>query len=307
MVHNSHTEESPFLPWTWAITPIDDAIHCPSTHHIILVYVLATILTTILGLIVGSRHIPYYLTGKRFGRKNSKSWRYMWALQLTLHLGADFVVAYLLTYNTPGYDQERLPPIAQLALFYTSRPRLAWIALGTFGFWKETWRSIAIQTMITEIIMQLLGCYYLGRTAEFAVSNGYYRRRGYFHWAQLMYGSALATLIMTLLSISGLVAALYALTRGDQAEKGLRTYCKAALWFSALALCGSSAFAGRWAFLVGYLEVAKQLYVEILPRVEITLLIGARYCPPRLVEAAVVWISMNVFGDFVLRRRVEHD
>ena len=36
------------------------------------------------------------------------------------------------------------------------------------------WTSAAKQTLIVEAIMQVVGWYYLGRTAHFATSHGYY-------------------------------------------------------------------------------------------------------------------------------------
>ena len=51
--------------------------------------------------------------------------------------------------------------------------------------------------------MQILGCYYIGRTAQFASTHGIYR-----HWAKLMYAGALLTLVGVFAAILNLVSTL---------------------------------------------------------------------------------------------------
>ena len=247
---------SKYIPWNWAITPADSQIdHCPSVHHTIIVYLLATILTTFIGLLAGSRTIVRISTCGLLGRKDSISWAFMWLLQFGFHFGADVIVAYLVT-SAEGYQHDRMPKIGDLALFYTSRPRMAWIALGALGATSE-WNSAAKQTMIVETVMQLIGCYYLGRTADFAAKNSFYSSHGYSHWAQLMYGSALFILIMTALSIYGLTVSLASLaTTTDSKEDQTKAYFTKLGGALVMVFCGFFAFAGRWLFLVGYLKLA---------------------------------------------------
>ena len=251
------TETSQYIPFDWAITPIDaQTAHCPSVHHTVLVYLLVILLTTVLGLVVGSRTLLNKITRGHFGKKESKSWMGMWVVQWGFHFGADLGVARLVT-TAHGYQRERMPGLLELALFYTSRPRMAWMALGSLGTFTE-WNSAAKQTMITEIIMQLMGCYYLGRTTDFAVEHGFYSRHEYNHWAQLMYAGSLFTLIMTLASLFGLCMALTGHLQ-DPREGKAKAYCARILGALVMIICGLFAFAGRWIFLIGYLKVAKEM------------------------------------------------
>ena len=179
----------------------------------------------------------------------------MWLAQLALHFGADLVAAQLVI-NGKGYDRAQMPTVWDLALFYTARPRLAWIILGFLGSFKN-WSSATKQTMITETVMQLLGCYYLGRTADFGSKNGLYVHHHYPRGPQVMYGGALFTLIMTAGSIFGLLAALGATL---QEKKGMS--CSRVCSLLLMSFFGLLAFVGRLLFLTGYVKVAQDLYVN---------------------------------------------
>ena len=297
----SSNKNPQYIPWTWKLRPIDTTEQqCPSVHHTVLVYLVATLATTILAVGIGHRKVVHVLTCTRFGRKHSTSWTYLWILPLCLHLGADFLNAYLAT-HAPGYNANNQPKVWELALFYSTRPRMAWILLSLLGI-QSYWSSAAKQIMIVEIIMQLVGCYYLGSTAHFAARHGYFSSHGYNHWAQLLYGSALATLIFTVASMYGLLTALITLAAGEREKKeeyemaaligggqvhaknnniSMRLYLIQGFGALVLVSCGLFAFFGRLMFLVGYLELA-----------------GENFCPPppRLILQGLIWVAFNLLG-----------
>ena len=73
-----------------------------------------------------------------------------------------------------------------------------------------------------------------------------------------MYGAALFILIMTAALIYGLITALAGLTAVPR-EGRAKAYCARIFGALFMVFRGVSAFVGRWIFLVGYLEVAKEL------------------------------------------------
>ena len=154
---NSADDPSKYIPWSWAITPLEpNAYPCPSTHRILLTYLAAKLVTSVLGFAFGHRGPLNFLTCCICGTRNSYSWTYMWILQLTLHFGADLVVAALVINSTsPAYNSALMPQVWDLALFYASRPRMAWMFLGGLGL-SNYWSSAAMQTIIAELIMTAL-------------------------------------------------------------------------------------------------------------------------------------------------------
>lgn len=229
----------------------------------------------------------------------------MWLVQLGLHFGADLVMAYITT-HAAGYDQDTRPQTWDLALFYASRPRMAWICLSFIGKYKLKienssrtptasaerirsentrlssrsgnrsdkplvesfdvedggpvegyWTSAAKQTMIVEGIMQIVGTYYLGRTAHFATTHGYYLpNRHYDSNARLMYGGALFTLIFTYISLIGLGTELYQfITRKPPSFAAELEVPSVAFAF------GYAAYIGSWLFWSGYVKLVGDMYV----------------------------------------------
>lgn len=249
-----------YLPWSWQITPIDPADRdCPSPAHILIVYCATTIATTIAGLILGCQPVARKWSFGKLGKESqqSSSWAWAWLIQLGLHFGSDLVNAYLVV-HADGYNTELMPQFWDLALFYTTRPRLAWIILTFLGF-RESWRSMAKQTLIVEAVMQIVGCYYFGITAHFAAKNSYYKQWHYEHAAQLMYGGALLTLITTMVAVLALIFTLTWLYRHNERPKyprHLLNLCVVALPVS----LGLVAFLGRWCFLVGFVWLAGDAY-----------------------------------------------
>ena len=107
-----------------------------------------------------------------------------------LQLGFNFWVAHIIK-SAPGYNEV---PLHMLALLFCCRPRLSWLSCllallpdslleRAFkfkhkgdGLWaaKLVLSSVAVSSAVTEAIMQLLGAYFLGTTANVGRLRGFY-------------------------------------------------------------------------------------------------------------------------------------
>jgi hypothetical protein len=107
-----------------------------------------------------------------------------------LQLGFNFWVAHIIK-SADGYEEVPLP---MLALLFCCRPRLSWLAcllaltpdhwlekVFKFkhkgdGLWaaKLVLSSVAVSSAVSESIMQLLGAYFLGTTANVGRERGFY-------------------------------------------------------------------------------------------------------------------------------------
>lgn len=132
-----------------------------------------------------------------------------------LQVGSNFGIAYLIK-ATPGYHDV---PASMLALLFCCRPRLGWLAclvvkipnswlkghfrlpegrLLTKGEKART--RVAVSSALGEVIMQILGCYFLGKTADVGRRRDFYFNNhlspywnGYY--TRLMYTGALFWLL----------------------------------------------------------------------------------------------------------------
>ncbi|KAF2102977.1 hypothetical protein NA57DRAFT_52515 [Rhizodiscina lignyota] len=133
----------------------------------------------------------------------------------SLQLGINFATAYFIK-GKPGYNHVSAP---LLALLFCARPRLSWLACLLSSFpdtllmrWfhleehedlvrgQMQVAKVAVSAAMSEIVMQLLGSYFLGRTANVAVNRQFYlihHLRPYWRGkdARLMYLGALFWLI----------------------------------------------------------------------------------------------------------------
>lgn len=108
-----------------------------------------------------------------------------------VQVGFNFATAVVVQ-RTPGYSQVNVP---LLALLFCSRPRLGWLAclLSAIPRWVlEQWlhmtdhaslvsgetvvARVAVSSAMGEVIMQLLGSYFLGKTAHVGVIREFYQR-----------------------------------------------------------------------------------------------------------------------------------
>jgi len=132
-----------------------------------------------------------------------------------IQLSFNFATAYIIKY-TPGYEDI---PAPLLALLFCCRPRLGWLACAlsrTPDRWLRQYfhltppdslvrgqiavARVAVSSAMSEVIMQLLGSYFLGKTAHIGAVRGFYLNGHllpYFRGAQarLMYVGAMFWLV----------------------------------------------------------------------------------------------------------------
>jgi hypothetical protein len=158
-----------------------------------------------------------------------------------------------LTASSPEYD-----------VTDCTRPRLSWITLviaetvqenENYGGW---WTSAAMQTLVTEAVMILLGSYYMGLTVHHASSHGYlllHHLDGvpYRSDFRLMTIGALLYLIAAWISLAFILLILRALNRPE--EFRLPGYI---FIFTALA-AALVPWMSSWPFFAGYVRLAGPL------------------------------------------------
>jgi hypothetical protein len=151
-------------------------------------------------------------------------------------------------------------------LFYCTRPRLSWIALviaetvqedQNYGQW---WTSAAMQTLVTEAAMLLLGSYYMGLTVHHASTHGYlllHHLDGVPYRSDflLMTIGALLYLILAWASLVGLITLIQMVFKGDAAFDDTRVV------YGALAVA-LFPWLASWLFFVGYVRLAGPLQVH---------------------------------------------
>ena len=88
-----------------------------------------------LAVLFGHRLVVKKITCGHLGKKNSRSWTFMWILPVALQLAANAFIAFLIK-KTAGYKADF--KISEIMLFLVARPRLSWIILGIFAFRSRT-------------------------------------------------------------------------------------------------------------------------------------------------------------------------
>jgi hypothetical protein len=204
----NNTRES-LIPWAWAITPLNSTeFQCPGTANILGVFALVNIVMSVLAMVAGNRIVMKKLSCRTCGEKNSSTWTFLWPIQAGLILGGNALCAWI-NVSAHGFDKARMPRVWDLMLFYCARPRISWFVLLLTKNFAREWDHAAQQSNLAEMVMQILGSYYMGRTAHFAASHGLYLTHhldGYQHGTDfhLMAGGALLYLVLLYLSIASL-------------------------------------------------------------------------------------------------------
>ncbi|KAK5659489.1 hypothetical protein OQA88_690 [Cercophora sp. LCS_1] len=165
-----------FFPWSWSVSSTSsDHPTCPSSQSILGLYAAINAVCTVLSVLAGNSFIVNKSTCGLLGNEKGRPWMYMWILPFGLQLGANASIATL-TKLTPGYADQFT--IWELMLFYTLRPRLAWIFLGFIAEVKtkggRPWRTSFISNMIAELLLQLIALYTAGTVVRHAATMGYY-------------------------------------------------------------------------------------------------------------------------------------
>ncbi|ORY19150.1 hypothetical protein BCR34DRAFT_552636 [Clohesyomyces aquaticus] len=168
------------------------AQHEEKTNKIVVRYWMISIWQTIIFKQTGE-------TVEREGEHLRPSWtdKLAWGFPVIMgvfmagvELGFNFLAAYLIQ-REDGYHHIR---IWRLALLFCCRPRLSWLSCllsllpdrllvkifkfreNGDGLWaaKLVLSSVAVTSAVTEAIMQLLGAYFLGKTAQIGAERGFY-------------------------------------------------------------------------------------------------------------------------------------
>ena len=121
----------------------------------------------------GRRTVLNKITCGKLGRKGTRWWPASSVIMISLHLGANTAGAFLVR-GTPGYHNA---PVGDLILIWASRPRLSWMA-ASFVFYQSEesmYLAYGLSSLLAEVVMQLIGSYYLGMIVNHARENDYYK------------------------------------------------------------------------------------------------------------------------------------
>ena len=165
------------FPWNWTVgQDITEANHyqlkCPSRFSKLGSFVLINLVTLLTTIFLGRRTTVLFTTRGFFGTLGSPWWPIKAVLTTGMMIGITFLNA-LLVHSTPGFDST---PIIHLALLWLCRPRIGWFAilLVKINWENGMYVSMGSCAIFSEMIMQGLGAYYMGRTVNFARLYGYY-------------------------------------------------------------------------------------------------------------------------------------
>ncbi|ORY03755.1 hypothetical protein BCR34DRAFT_617700, partial [Clohesyomyces aquaticus] len=255
------------LPWDWTISLLDprkSRAECPKTAAILGSFFTVNMASIIIGLVFSHRKVSSYLTLGKLGTKASKSWRVTWVVQLGLALTANAINAIIIR-RAPGYDVSKMPSVAALTLFYTVRPRLTWIILGSFGGSTNLYSGAALQTFISEIVLQTLGLVTMGQIIHHAAVKGYYIHGALDNYDQkvdyqMIIAGALVYLIFFLLNALGFLIWISLTSKvhmGNYEGAGIVPFI--------LPFFAGVTITANWLFFAGFVRFS-----------------GDRYCPPHL-------------------------
>ncbi|KAG9232774.1 hypothetical protein BJ875DRAFT_465936 [Amylocarpus encephaloides] len=272
--------QSGYIPWAWYVTTSDSTSSCPSVARSLGTFAAVNGVVAILSAILCHRKVVQVWSFKKCGNPESKMWYWGWIIPLTLQLGSNVVIATIYK-TTPGYETGF--SIADLFLFWTTRPRLSWLILGLLiGIGAEVdvngyWESAAKSSLIAEVILLVISCYYMGITANFARANGYYNPTADIpSGARLMYVGALLSLIFVFGAIVNLVMIIgkkHDWTDFLDDKEWLKL-------FLGMALVSSTTWLAAWLFWAGYVTTAQE-----------------SYCPPKLATSGAIWGLFSLLGN----------
>lgn len=256
------------IPWSWAITPLDlSHHHCPQSSQILGSFAIINLCVSLIAPLLGHRKVVSYLTCGALGKPHSQAWKFLWILQVILQLGANALCA-LMVIQSPGYITDKMPAVWDLMLFYTTRPRVAWLVLGalksvgksksdpTAGYWN----SVARSSLLSEIVLECMGSYYMGRTVHWARLNHYYilhRLDGYVHRKSIL--QMIIGALVYLVHLAGKTIILWSISTADtkwDRKGGFAAVLHFLRQIWLLAWLTSVNFASSWVFMAGYVELA---------------------------------------------------
>ena len=195
------------IPWHWRLEPnrclpnVNYTEQCPSNAAKLVIFAAVNAAMLLATLIFGRRTIINKLTFGCLGAAHSKWWFVSAIIVVALQLVSNMLNALLIR-RMPGYSHIS---IGGLTLLWCTRPRVSWLAvlLITVSAEEAMYFSTAASSLLAEIVLQMLGSYYMGVVANYGTKNNFYR--GSLHkaqrmkYAQMMYaGSLLWLLVITI-------------------------------------------------------------------------------------------------------------
>ena len=225
---------------------------CPSQQSTLATFAIVNAVVSLLSLIFGNRYFVDLVTPRCMRTESQHMWMITWTIPLAIQLAANAFIAFLYK-DSPGYDQGF--SLHDLTLFFITRPRLGWFVLailmplGRAVDKHGMYESAAKGAIVAEIFLLLIGSYYMGITAHFAATNGYYvgaLQGPYAEHAHMMYSGALLFLISLAFA---LISALLLL------PSAVPQVLKYVLVF----IVAISSLLGSWLFWAGYVLLAGDL------------------------------------------------
>ena len=247
--------QAAFIPWTWTVKSDLSGATCPSRTSVLVTFASINIAVALLNLIFGNRMFIKIMTCGSLGRDGSTLWKISFVLPLGIQIAANAFIAFIYK-GTPGYATGF--SIVDLMLFFTTRPRLGWILLsfmlpvGAKNHIAGYYTAAAKGALMAELALLLIGSYYMGYTAHFAASHGYYLighlQGPYGQSAHVMYAGALLYLISLVIALLCIVC----LITIDYEDLGITSYV---LVFLVII----TSYTGSWMFWAGYVFLAGDL------------------------------------------------
>jgi hypothetical protein len=189
--NNSYSDTSPLdsgqdIAFSWTIAPSDPSTtKCPSPSRILGTFAAVNIIVAIISVILGHDLIVHKLSCGLLGRSKKVTWQ--WIIPVGLNLGSSAVIAVLIK-SRPGYGAGF--EVGDLVLFYTARPRVAWIFASLSGLVEGRRRKkervedseslyfpyvkFATSQVYAELVLMAITAYTMGTAAYFANTQGLY-------------------------------------------------------------------------------------------------------------------------------------
>jgi len=148
--------------------------------------------------LVGQRHFMKWVTFGLFGKRDSRLWVAMAFVMVGLNLVANYLNVFYMR-RVVGYSEL---PVWTFIVFWTTRPRLDWIAgiNGTTGKEKNAFTSLAASVVLAEAMLQGICGISMVRTVIYASKQGFYKPNALEHtpsrkYALIMYIGAVIWII----------------------------------------------------------------------------------------------------------------
>jgi hypothetical protein len=174
------------IAFRWTITPSGpSATKCPSPSQILGTFAIVNIIVAVISVILGHELVVQKLSCGLLGRSKEVTWQ--WIIPVGLNLGSSAVIAVLIK-SRPGYGAGF--EVGDLVLFYTARPRVAWIFASFSSLVRGRRRKkeraedsesryfpyakFATSQMYAELVLMAIAAYTMGTAAYFANTQGLY-------------------------------------------------------------------------------------------------------------------------------------